>query len=279
VNPPNIVHSLSDLQGALGQDGCALVTVNIGDAVAQVQELSNKLGAPVGHKHANASTQIVDIRAGGIYDSARRPQSTPERQSAHTDGAFLESPPSIVSLCGISTAEHGGESILVHGRDLLVEALALMSAEDLSVLFEPDCYRVHRGTRSFSRPVLSPSCDGTRIHIAFGTHEFNRVEVKPSARLPFELLRGLRCRHDLQQRFLLAPGTAIFVSNLTVLHGRETWFDSQSRRRHVIRVWIAAYSDSLPARLAGVDVTNGPEELRLLMAHGLRRLQSWKEAV
>jgi alpha-ketoglutarate-dependent taurine dioxygenase len=279
MKPPTLVDSPEGLSRVLAEDGAVLFPIGTRRLEMRLREVAAELGTPLGHKHADATTQIVNIRADGAYDAVRRPQSSPTRQSAHTDGAFLDVPPSIVAMCGVHTAAHGGESVLVHGRDLLIEALSLIGPEALSALFDPDCYRVHRGATSIVRPALIPSCDGRGIQIAFGAHEFNQVDVRAEARLPFELLSGLRRRADLEQHLLLRPGYALFVLNHTVLHGREAWYDSDCDKRHVVRLWMSAHLDSPAARASGVDVAGGSRDLELLMMYGLQRVADRQEAV
>jgi alpha-ketoglutarate-dependent taurine dioxygenase len=268
---PSVVGTASELEEALRRESVGIIRLGASDIAGRLQELVSRLGVPVNHKHADKATHLVDIRANGSYDATRRPQSTPDRQSPHTDGAFLAQPPAIVSLCSVATAERGGESLVVHGAKLLQEALTAMSAEDLSVLFRPDCYRVHRGPQSVERPVLSLSPDSSRLLISFGSHEFNRVDVTPAADQAFQLIDRLRMRRDLQQRFLLAPGDAIFLSNFAVLHGREGWIDGSERKRHLLRVWIAPEPNSALGRM-GLDPTGSGVALSELVRHGSQRL-------
>jgi hypothetical protein len=177
----------------------------------------------------------------------------------------------------LSKAAYGGESIVVSGLDLLLEALEIMDVEQLGVLFDPDCHTVYRGTHSLVRPVLVPSLDHKKILITFGAHEFNHVDVKKSGRLPFELLRGLRSRPDLERRFLLEPGMALFVANSSVLHGRERWYDTETSVRHVIRLWCSSSPDSSLTAIDGVPIVGSSEKLSQLMVHGIERLTHWSE--
>jgi alpha-ketoglutarate-dependent taurine dioxygenase len=265
------------------QDGKSLLSAveNCGSATAFLgtDEIAERLrnfvapiGIPVKHKHSAEVTQLVDIRSGSAaYDETARPQNTPTRQSAHTDGASLSAPPHLVSLCGVRSAAIGGDTVLVSGAEILSEALEVLDVEQMAVLFDADSYTVHRGSKSLMRPVLAPSADGGSLMISFGTHEFNSVEVKPEARTPFELLRVLRSRPEFQRRFVLEPGMAVFIANSAVLHGREPWFDSDSAYRHVIRLWVSGAPDSPLERANGIPVA-GSDRLVQLLHTGIERL-------
>jgi alpha-ketoglutarate-dependent taurine dioxygenase len=267
---PTTVRRASELEDVLVHEGAAIVRLGSRNTAARLQQLVHELGTPVDHKHSDQATHLVEIRVDGSYDATRRPQSTPEHQSAHTDGAFLARSPAIVAMCGLAAAASGGESIVVYGNELLQEALATVPASDLSILFASDCYRVHRGEESLERPVLSLSKDGTRLRISFGSHEFNRVDVAPAAEAAFRLVERLRMRRDLERRFLLMPGDALFLANFSVLHGRSAWIDGPGQKRHLLRAWVEPEPGS-PLDATGID----PDEngaLRELTRLGSKQL-------
>lgn len=208
--------------------------------------LEGVFGRPITHHRdsdASAARTAVHITASPPTSPnyVRRPQATPERQSPHTDGAYEETPPTLVYLLCLQNASEGGRSLLVDASAVF-EFMLLTDPAGLVKLFDPDCYTIKRGKRAQTRAVfrvVSAERD-IRVTVAHSTHEFNAALPSSASRGAFESFTAL-VRHPKFVRLLtLGERTGILMKNERMLHGREAWTDTIEQTRHFVRYWFPA---------------------------------------
>lgn len=201
-------------------------------------------GKPVVHKrHGAGRTGGVRISATG-FDGTQRPQTVPQKQSVHTDGAFEANPPVFLTLTCWNPAYRGGVSEIV---DMSTVAAYLMEEfpDHFRALSRPDCYSVIRGEARQMRPVfkIDDTPKGPVLSCAFSAHEFNEVDVHADCRESFDCLRNLVLNWAPVRKIKLAAGQSLIMNNQRVLHGRTAWVDSPKGTRSFDRHWFDGNAD------------------------------------
>lgn len=139
----------------------------------------------------------------------------------HTDCSYLQRPADVVTLYCEANAQQGGESILLHIRELIR-------------LLPPD-YIAFLLTTTFSfqgthYPILEKK--GDHYFIRFSIVEMNAgMSAEDMKRAGEQLtpLLELLSDHALYKTVMLEPGDCLIVNNRSALHGR-TAFEGKSNR-------------------------------------------------
>ena len=68
------------------------------------------------------------------------------------------------------------------------------------------------------------------------------LKGKPKVQL-IDLVDEIALDEDFALKFITRPGEAVFFNNLTVLHNRTAFEDSEieSEKRHLLRLWLVAH--------------------------------------
>lgn len=154
----------------------------------------------------------------------------------HTDGTLLDDAPDVAMLAGLSTADEGGETVLVDaGR--LVRALAERAPVHLSLLEEPHPF--HSGD-STDDPVMLHRVitrNGSRTEVRYlrryieqGYRTQGRaVEDKLGAAL--DAWEKLIADPAHQAPVLIGRGQLLLWDNMRFVHGRTPFTERLQRRR------------------------------------------------
>jgi hypothetical protein len=168
---------------------------------------------------------------------------------AHTDNGFLEprSPYSLGLLC-LNTAKQGGESIVISAYTLH-NVIREEHPEYLPRLYQtfnfdlPLNQRLPDG-RPWIRPVFE--WDGRDLTLHYIRYYIDPGMEKAGTPLSanekkmFDYIDSVLQREELQFRYKLEQGEALFNNNLASLHGRLAFedYDDPALRRELRRLWL-----------------------------------------
>ncbi len=161
----------------------------------------------------------------------------------HTDGSFLPAAPEIAALLSLSSADEGGETVIVDGADVLDE-LCASDASVAAVLFEEhpiDLRGQTDGDPTRSQPIATRE-GGGRLRLryvrAYIEQGYDKAGVRMSDQTPvaFDRFDALAAAEERQISFLLERGELLVVDNQRYLHGRRA-FRETTRRRRLRRVY------------------------------------------
>ncbi|GIF08246.1 TauD/TfdA family dioxygenase [Actinoplanes siamensis] len=142
----------------------------------------------------------------------------------HTDGTELAEPPQVTGLMCVSSADSGGETLLMDGRRVVAE----LAAADRAALSAPLWF--HSGVEGAAER-RQPVIDGSELrylrrYIVEGHRR--RGEEPPTAAL--DAWDRTTERADLQLPVLLRRGQLLLWDNRRFVHGRKPFTEGESRR-------------------------------------------------
>ncbi|KAL4898549.1 hypothetical protein BDV59DRAFT_206892 [Aspergillus ambiguus] len=216
---------------------------------------------------------------------------TNARQYFHTDGA------DIVGLLCIAKSLSGGESDIVSTHHVF-NTLQERHPDVVQTLVEPNWYFDRKGEVSEGQePWIRGSIfyleneragSNPRVYARFdpmNVTSLSRFNSGPDARIPplsdkqkYAMEIFEKTCAELSLHMILAPGDIQFVSNSHVFHARTAYTDhppgavdedgQPARRRHLMRLWLAApeseggwklpYHDTLEKKRGGIQVNDQP---------------------
>jgi hypothetical protein len=159
----------------------------------------------------------------------------------------------VVGLMCLEAAASGGESQLVSTLAMHNEFLKHRPS-----LLEP----LYRGyptaiyeARHWKNPVTDYnvpifSCVEGKISCLYTPRYIREASEQMGTPVPADLdaalayLRELAAREDLRLEFMLEPGEMMIWNNYILLHSRSAFTDSETQRRHLLRLWLK--SDAWP---------------------------------
>jgi hypothetical protein len=225
--------------------------------------LGLQLGRPVSQDARG--TLLGHVRDLGVPRTtpAIRRYATNERQDFHTDGA------DIIGLLCLQRARHGGESLIASAAAVYNEILRREPAL-LDVLYSPMYWdrNDEQGPGEdpfYPMPVLRDVGGRPRFfYIGWYIRDAQRHEAAPrltaEQRAAMALIEDIANDEAFRVEMDFQPGDIQLLNNSVILHGREAYEDEPepSRRRHLLRLWLAAYEftavdDTLRA---GIPVRN-----------------------
>lgn len=161
----------------------------------------------------------------------------------HNDGTFLPVAPEIAALLSLSSADEGGETVIVDGADVL-DDLCASDASVAAVLFDEhpiDLRGQTGGNPTRSQPIASRD-EGERLRLryvrAYIEQGYDKAGLRMSdrTRVAFDRFDALAAAEERQISFLLERGELLVVDNQRYLHGRRA-FRETTRRRRLRRVY------------------------------------------
>lgn len=168
---------------------------------------------------------------------------------AHTDNAFLEprAPYSLGLLC-LKTAKKGGESIIISAYTLH-DVIRKEHPEYLERLYRPFNFDLPLNQRlPDGRPWIRPvfEWDGHNLTLHYIRYyidpgmEKAGTPLSAEEKLMFDYIDSVLQREEIQFRYKLEQGEALFNNNLASLHGRLAFedHDDPDRRRELRRIWL-----------------------------------------
>ena len=238
---------LSSLPVALwGPQKCAAAALLIARQLGPLRQ-QNAAGHVLGH--------VTDLGKTSADPNARVYQ-THERQTFHTDSC------DIVGLLCMCVAKEGGSSSVV-SASAIFNAMREARPDLLRLLLEPLATdrrgEVPPGAQPFFLiPVFNLL--GSELTVMYQRQYIDSAQRFPDApRLTaahieaLDMFDALANSPQLQCNMQLQPGDLQFVHNHSLLHDRSAFVDlpEPERRRHLLRVWIAAEgARALPACFA-----------------------------
>lgn len=225
------VHRYSEAETAIVYCG---IGAHLGRLVSQ-----NAQGDLLGHVRDDGSDPA---------DPGVRLYRTRARQDFHTDGA------DVVGLLCLAGAKRGGESRIVSSTTVYNEVLA--RRPDLApLMFEPWYWDRHDEQPEGELPYWEfPMCrfvDG-RINMFFVGWYIRQAQrhaevprLTPEQNALIELIEAIANDPDIHLEMAFEPGDIQLLKNATILHAREAYedWDDPLRRRHLLRLWLAARDD------------------------------------
>lgn len=204
------------------------------------------LGTPVGQNSAGSLlTHIRDERLPVSGPEIRR-YRTRLRQDFHTDAA------DIVGLLCLQRARTGGESRIASSAAVYNEILRLRP-DLLEILYEPMCWDRAGEQADDEAPyfTLAPFQDLNGVprvfYIGWYIRDAQRHPGVPplsSAQLEaLDLIESIANDPAFYLEMDFRPGDVQFLNNGRILHAREAYEDDDdpARRRHLLRLWLAAH--------------------------------------
>lgn len=161
----------------------------------------------------------------------------------HTDGSFLPVAPEIAALLSLSTADEGGETVIVDGA-AVGDDLCASDASLAAVLFEEhpiDLRGQAGGDPTRSQPIATRD-EGGRLRLRYVRGYIERGYVKAGLRVSdrtraaFDRFDAMAAAEERQISFLLERGELLVIDNQRYMHGRRA-FREEARRRRLRRVY------------------------------------------
>lgn len=192
-------------------------------------------------------THVRDTGANPDLPSTRL-YTTRAEQDFHTDGA------DVIGLLCLAGARSGGESRIV-SSGAIVNEIRRVRPDLYRVLLEDFPWHYQEAGQEalwFSRPICtlpSRSAAGARLNTFFIPWYIRRSQELPGAprlddrqREAIALVESLANDPKLFLDMTFEPGDVQWLKNAAILHKRTAYedFDEPERRRHLLRLWLAA---------------------------------------
>lgn len=174
----------------------------------------------------------------------------------HTDNPYRDPVPTLQLLHCLSTASHGGETVLVDGAaiDLRLRAVQPEAHQALCGLPARWEYRDAYARLRWQGPVLEHDLSGNLRQIRWNERSRQPLPLTPADAGRFiDALAAFRAAagsDQLQARFTLAPGDVLLFDNRRVLHGRTAY--PAADRRHL----QGCYAD-IDGLLSALEILEG----------------------
>ena len=207
------------------------------------------LGVPVGqNRDGDLTTDIRDDRLEQTGE-IRRLYRTRDRQDFHSDAA------DIIGLLCMHTAKSGGESKIVSSATVYAEMMRRRPdlVDELRTPLQWDRQNDHReGEQPWFTlaPIFNLNGEARIFYVGWYIRNAQRHADVP--RLTerqleaMELLESITNDPTFHLEMAFQPGDIQLLNNGRILHAREAYEDWEdlSRRRHLIRLWLAAHNFS-----------------------------------
>ncbi|MFJ3928935.1 TauD/TfdA family dioxygenase [Streptomyces sp. NPDC090029] len=180
---------------------------------------------------------IYPVEVSGAPSLASSHYSSSNRTGGfHTDGTLLDAAPHVAMLAGLSSADEGGETVLVDAHRL-VDTMDERTPELLSVLEAPQPF--HSGDSTDDPVMLHPviSRSGPHLEVHYLRRYIEQGHGIQGQRMDEKLIDALETWDELiaepafQQPVLLERGQVLLWDNRRFVHGRTPFTERLSRRR------------------------------------------------
>ena len=186
--------------------------------------------------------RVVDVTDKGMpYSHKSRGYSSNKLLPFHSDGADL------AGLLCLEVSATGGTSVIVSATALY--NIVAKERPDLMTTLLRGFYHHRRGQHDPGEPPLSPeripvfAFREGHLHCCYNRNPIDWVE-KEGMRLDdgevaaLDFVDEVVARPDMQLTMDLHKGDMQFVNNFVILHSRTEYFDNESHRRHLLRLWL-----------------------------------------
>ena len=205
------------------------VGLRLGRAVSQ-----SVMGERLGH--------VINVTDGDPHARAYRNRS---ELSPHSD------PGDLLSFLCIRPAPSGGVSRFVSSLTVFEEIRH--DRPDLLALLARGFHYHRFGEEGPGDDPITPhrvpvfsECNGlvsgrfVREYVEIAADEDHSIVLTDVEREAIDYLEATANRPDLALDFTMAAGEAVMANNFTVFHARSAFTDDSDRRRHLLRLWLAA---------------------------------------
>ena len=205
------------------------VGLRLGRAVSQ-----SVMGERLGH--------VINVTDGDPHARAYRNRS---ELSPHSD------PGDLLSFLCIRPAPSGGVSRFVSSLTVFEEIRH--DRPDLLALLARGFHYHRFGEEGPGDDPITPhrvpvfsECNGlvsgrfVREYVEIAADEDHSIVLTDVEREAIDYLEATANRPDLALDFTMAAGEAVMANNFTVFHARLAFTDDSDRRRHLLRLWLAA---------------------------------------
>ncbi|MEQ8546874.1 MAG: TauD/TfdA family dioxygenase [Cyclobacteriaceae bacterium] len=245
----SIVYLASCVKEALDGEGYIVIRnfySELSDIVSSKRvflEISEEIGQPISHDGQNSI--IWDIKSNPKSDSLIKTYSEHSHEAElHTDSQYSEYPEDYFGLLTLKKALcGGGRSLLLSLKDILTELREL-----------PEGFEIEKTLRESDYPFIVPNVfkkdHSKNVEFNFGpilrnneirfrvdTFEkaiSNRPDLCTGQQLEaYQTLKEIILNSKNTKYFYLENRDLIFINNKTMLHGRESFTDSE---RHLLRI-------------------------------------------
>ena len=174
----------------------------------------------------------------------------------HTDGTVIPEPPDVAALFCLSSADAGGETVLVDG-EALHESMTLNGDGLIEALFAEhpfDCHGQSSDVDVRWQPTAKRGDDGhlhlryLRRYIEEGYEKVGR-EIPSATHAAFDYVDRFAEAEEHQIPVALSRGELLLFHNHRFLHGRRAFSETRKRRRlrRAYGAWPDPLSRSSPA--------------------------------
>lgn len=212
--------------------------------------VSNYMGKVIRQNYSGLRIELLQDQKRNDGDPYRISQ-TNRFFDFHSDNGVLEPrPPNYIGLTCIRPAQQGGESVLVSGYTLHNEVLR-DHAPLLPLLYDDFCAdkpKLQTRAGGDDKPVKYPiyQLHGSELYMRYnrafiesGT-ELAGETLSADQRAVLDFIDGRMQRDELLFRHTLQRGEILIANNLTTLHSRSAYVDSEQpgMQRQLLRSWM-----------------------------------------
>merc|ERR1719347_1003230 len=174
------------------------------------------------------SSSLIDVKTEGTDSSYDN-----KPLGSHTDGSYMTEPPGLQVFHCLESAEHGGETVLSDGWKI-AENIKLMRPRDFDLLCncpvtfhyvnkQGGQFDLHYSTTDlvFKRCPVNNWVTQLRYnpYDRASTNSMSQSDIHELQTALYNLEQELSCQ-TFQVKFLLKPGTVMFLDNWRVTHAR-----------------------------------------------------------
>eukprot|EP01103_Thecamoeba_quadrilineata_P017565 TRINITY_DN629_c0_g1_i1.p1 TRINITY_DN629_c0_g1~~TRINITY_DN629_c0_g1_i1.p1 ORF type:complete len:398 (-),score=67.41 TRINITY_DN629_c0_g1_i1:93-1286(-) len=215
--------------------------------------VGSHLGAPVSQNGKGHLLGHVKDLGSDPANPDTRIYTTHERQWFHTDGC------DIVGLLCVQISEAGGESSVASAHTVYNEIVS--RRPDLGAVLVSDFYfdrkgEIPPGMDPFWKLPIYFKEDGKLISSTdrnFLIRTSRHPGTEPLSLDQWEVLDLIEgYSKEFALHMILQPGDMQWVHNHKIFHSREKYIDSETKRRHLLRLWLTTEHDGgwkLPEKL------------------------------
>ena len=198
--------------------GFALIRIlNTTRLRAQLLSLRSIFGRIVRHDRS-LSDGIAPVAPSSLYPGFQG--TSRASHSLHTDGAYDDAPPRVMTLLCRIAAPSGGETLLASAK-ALVDRVHFEAGDDAHSLYSRRALAVGRAGRQSTGPILF-RLDQARIGIRFRDDETTTFWQSEQLLHAVSRIRAFLSDKQCVARFRLMPNEILVTDNLAVLHGRTS---------------------------------------------------------
>ncbi|MER7518604.1 TauD/TfdA family dioxygenase [Streptomyces sp. NPDC126499] len=230
----DITRRLREKEGWLVVD-TGLADLDDEQVTSAVWNLFTVLCRPVPQYRTGELMYPVEVTAAPTLASSHYSSSS-RTGGFHTDGTLLDTTPDVAMLAGLSTADEGGETVLVDVEGL-VAALTAQAPQHLDVLAEPHPFHSGDSTDDpvMLHRILTRTDSGTQVRYLRRYVEQGYLAqgqtIGEGLTEALDAWDALVARPDYQEAVLIGRGQVLLWDNFRFVHGRTPFTERLHRRR------------------------------------------------